>query len=295
MAKYINPFTDFGFKFIFGREDSKPFLMDFLNELLRDEPEFEPITDIEYLNKEKGRSRRDERGIIYDILCRSSSGKHFIVEMQNSAQAYFIDRSIYYASRAIVDQGVPGKSWEYEYMPVYFVAFMNFKINELGNRVRTDAAICDLNSKKPLSDKMRFVFIELPNFTKIKDECETVFDKWIYILKNMEIMDRMPFIQERKLFNRLATVTSYASLTEAERREYDADLKAYRDLTNQISYAEKKGVEEGFEKGMEKGIEKGMEKGMMQIVLSMYKNGTDIETISRLTDLPLEKVRQILE
>lgn len=107
MAKYINPFVDFGFKYIFGREESKPFLIDFLNSLLCSEPGFSPIVSLEYLDKEKSRGKREARGVIYDIHCETSSGKRFTVEMQNQSQAWFFDRMIYYVSKAIVDQGNP--------------------------------------------------------------------------------------------------------------------------------------------------------------------------------------------
>ena len=104
MAKYINPFTDFGFKCIFGREESKPFLMDFLNELLKEEPGFGTITDIRCLDKEKTAASREERTVVYDILCQTTDrSKKFIVEMQNSSQAYFTDRSLYYISRAFTE------------------------------------------------------------------------------------------------------------------------------------------------------------------------------------------------
>ena len=67
MSTYINPMTDFGFKYIFGREESKDFLIDFLNNLLKDEPGFDTIIDLQYLDKEKSRRRKRERGVIYDI------------------------------------------------------------------------------------------------------------------------------------------------------------------------------------------------------------------------------------
>ncbi len=104
MSKFINPMTDFGFKYIFDREESKPFLIDFLNNILKDEPGFDTIISLEYLDKEKSRARKGERGVIYDIHCTSSNGSKFTVEMQNNDQAYYIDRMIYYASKAIVDQ-----------------------------------------------------------------------------------------------------------------------------------------------------------------------------------------------
>ncbi|MEA5419059.1 PD-(D/E)XK nuclease family transposase, partial [Spirulina sp. CCNP1310] len=36
-VKYLNPFTDYGFKKLFGEEPNKNLLLDFLNELLKDE------------------------------------------------------------------------------------------------------------------------------------------------------------------------------------------------------------------------------------------------------------------
>lgn len=102
MAKYINPFTDFGFKLIFGTEQSKPFLIDFLNAVLAEEPGYEPIVDLSYNDKERIGENDRERRVIYDVLCTTDRGHHFIVEMQNASQAYFEDRSIYYLSKAVV-------------------------------------------------------------------------------------------------------------------------------------------------------------------------------------------------
>ncbi|MBR3453937.1 MAG: PD-(D/E)XK nuclease family transposase, partial [Bacteroidaceae bacterium] len=50
MGRFINPFTDTGFKRIFGQEMSKPVLIKFLNALLQDE---RSITDLQFLDKEQ--------------------------------------------------------------------------------------------------------------------------------------------------------------------------------------------------------------------------------------------------
>lgn len=156
MSRYINPFTDFGFKCIFGREDSKPFLIDFLNELLKDEPGFETIVDIKYLDKENTSQHKEDRTVVYDILCQTvDDSKKFIVEMQNSSQAYFTDRSIYYISKAYIEQGKKGK-WNYMLMPVYFVAFMNFTLPALAPNIRTD--LCDLRSQYTRTDNRQTTF-----------------------------------------------------------------------------------------------------------------------------------------
>ena len=83
MGRFINPFTDFGFKFLFGREVEKELLIDFLNDLLVGE---HVITDIQFLNNEQQPEVKTERGLIYDIYCRTNTGEHIIVEMQNREQ-----------------------------------------------------------------------------------------------------------------------------------------------------------------------------------------------------------------
>ena len=105
MGKFINPFTDFGFHRIFGQEVHKELLIDFLNELLKDERH---IVDITFLNPIQQPETIEDRGVIFDIHCRDDKGGLFVVEMQNGAQPYFYDRGIYYLSRAISNWNCPG-------------------------------------------------------------------------------------------------------------------------------------------------------------------------------------------
>ena len=93
MGRFINPFTDFGFKFLFGREVEKELLIDFLNDLLVGE---HVITDIQFLNSEQQPEVKTERGLIYDIYCVTDTGERIIVEMQNREQPYFKDRALFY-------------------------------------------------------------------------------------------------------------------------------------------------------------------------------------------------------
>jgi predicted transposase/invertase (TIGR01784 family) len=92
--KYINPFTDFGFKKLFGSEYNKDLLIDFLNQVLGDR---EQIRDLTYLNSEKLGKTQNDRKAIFDLYCENEQGDKFIIELQNVPQQYFKDRSIFYA------------------------------------------------------------------------------------------------------------------------------------------------------------------------------------------------------
>ena len=116
-AKYVNPFTDFGFKKIFGEEASKPLLIDFLNALL---PQTSKIVDLNFKNTEHLGQTDADRKAIYDIYCENEKGEKFIVELQKAKQNYFKERTIYYSTFPIREQAEKG-DWNYNLKAVYCV------------------------------------------------------------------------------------------------------------------------------------------------------------------------------
>jgi len=122
MSHFINPFTDYGFKKIFGQEVSKELLIDFLNSLLLGE---RVIKDLTFLNNERLPGDEDMRAIIYDVYCTTDSGEQIIVEMQNRTQSNFKERALYYVARALSEQGQRGRGWQYSVKAVYGIFFMN--------------------------------------------------------------------------------------------------------------------------------------------------------------------------
>lgn len=260
MGRFINPFTDYGFKFLFGREVEKELLIDFLNDLLVGE---HVITDIQFLNNEQQPEVKTERGIIYDIYCVTDTGERIIVEMQNREQPYFKDRALFYLSRAITQQAKKG-IWDFQLDAVYGVFFMNFVMNkDMPAKIRTDVVLADRDTGKVFNGKFRQIFIELPNFNKEEDECSTDFERWIYILKHMDTLDRMPFKARKAVFERLEKMASKANMTQEERAQYEEEWKFYNDYFNTLDFAQKKGMEEGRKKGMEEGRKEGKEEGML--------------------------------
>ena len=282
MGRFINPFTDYGFKFLFGREVEKELLIDFLNDLLSGE---HVITDIQFLNNEQQPEVKTERGIIYDIYCMTDTGERIIVEMQNREQPYFKDRALFYLSRAITQQAKSGP-WDFRLDAVYGVFFMNFVIDkDMPAKIRTDVILSDRDTGQLFNNKFRQIFIELPNFDKEEDECSNDFERWIYVLKNMETLKRLPFKARKSVFEKLEKIVDIASLSKEERMKYDESIKVYRDNLVTLEFAEQKGRAEGKEEGRAEGKE--------ETARNLKKMGVSLEIISKATGLSIEKIEAL--
>jgi len=125
--KYLNPFTNFGFKKLFGIDPNKDILIDFLNELLRRDEE--KIKEITYLSPEQLGRTSGDRKAIFDLYCENEQGEKFIVEMQKAKQNYFKDRSIYYSTFPIQSQAHKG-SWDFEMKSIYTIGILDFVFDE---------------------------------------------------------------------------------------------------------------------------------------------------------------------
>ena len=313
MGRYINPFTDWGFKRLFGQEFSKDLLVNFLNDLF--EGEFQ-IKDVTFKDKEQLGDTNDLRGCIFDIYCVTDDDKHFIVEMQNRWVPFFVNRSIYYASKAFVaqrkkfDEAGVRTAILYQFVPVYVVCIMNFmpKEHEV-TKFRTDVALREKSSDSMFSDKLRFIYLSLPFFDKSEEECETGFEKWIYVLKYMEVLERLPFTAQKKIFDHLAKLADVRCLSSEEQEKYDESIKAADDYYSGLygSYVEgeekgiakgraegiAKGRAEGIAKGRAEGMAKGMAKEKLDTAYRLLSMGLSEAQVSTATELPLEEIQKM--
>ena len=280
MAKYINPFTDVGFKRIFGQELSKPLLLDFLNSLFEGEKR---IVNLTFLDKEQPALFEEDRSLIYDIYCETDEGEKIIVEMQNKSQPYFKNRSIYYVSESIARQGERGSSWNYEIDSVYLVAFLNFSPLDFKKQFRTDVVLAEKDTKEQFSDKLRMIYLQLPLFKKEADECENQVERWIYLLKNMETLNRLPWAAQSAVFKKLESIADVGGMTRAERLQYDEALKKYRDTIS---------VFEGVRlEGRMEGNAEGRLEEKIAIARNLKSMGMSISDVSKATGLSEEGIK----
>jgi predicted transposase/invertase (TIGR01784 family) len=248
--RYVNPLTDFGFKRLFGTEPNKILLIDFLNVLL---PERHRIEDLTYGNNEQVGNTPLDRKAIFDIYCQGVRGDRFIVEIQKAKQDYFKDPSVYYASFPIQEQGQKG-TWNYKLAPVYGVGVLDFIFDDhkddptLLHTVELKNQRCEV-----FYDKLKFIHVELPKFTKTVKKLETRFDKWLFLLKHLPDLENPPPGMDGEVFNLLFEIAELANFSRQEQQAYESSLKYYRDLKNVIDSAERGALAKGMETGIATG------------------------------------------
>ena len=294
--RYINPLTDFGFKRIFGSPFNSDLLVDFLNAVLAGE---HVVKDVEYNNSEKFGTNEAERKAVFDVYCTTEDGSRIIVEMQNVYQSFYKDRSIYYSTFPIVEQAKKG-DWNYELKDVYTIGILNFTFPEdkkSDNGVFREVKLMDIKKKEVFYDKLTYIYVELANFNKEIDECETVLDKWLFCLKNMSnLLDRPAELQGR-VFEKLFKTAEIAKFKPLELKAYEQSIYAYRDIKNGIDTAKKEGLEQGRKEGLEEGLKKGVDKGRKEGIINTAKNmkslGIADEVIIQATGLTKEEIERL--
>ena len=281
-AKYINPFTDFGFKKIFGEEASKPLLIDFLNALL---PQTNKIVDLNFKNTEQLGQTEADRKAIYDIYCENENGQKFIVELQKAKQNYFKERTIYYSTFPIREQAEKGE-WKgptprYNLKAIYCVGILDFTFDDYENEPEKSEVVHTIKLKnqngKIFYDKLTYIYLEMPNFKQTEADVETRLDKWLYFIKHLEDFQTIPTIFKDEVFTQAFEKAELAKYGQAELDNYENSLKAYRDLKGVIDTA----------------FDEGKIEGKIEVAKKMKLKGLSSSDISDLTGLSESEIDKL--
>lgn len=244
-AKYINPFTDFGFKKIFGEEASKPLLIDFLNALL---PEANNIIDLTFKNAEQLGQTDSDRKAIYDIYCENEKGEKFIVELQKAKQNFFKERTIYYSTFPIKEQAEKGE-WNYSLKSVYCIGILDFTFDDYETELEKNEVVHVIKLKnqngRVFYDKLTYVYLEMPNFKLQEHQLNTRLDAWLFFIKHLEDFQHIPAIFTDEIFVQAFEKAELAKFGQAELHNYENSLKIYRDWKSVIDTAFDDGKLEG--------------------------------------------------
>ncbi|WP_044200531.1 Rpn family recombination-promoting nuclease/putative transposase [Flammeovirga sp. OC4] len=279
-SKYINPFTDFGFKKIFGEEANKDILIDFLNAIL---PKEDQIKTLEYKQQEQLARRDIDRKAIYDLYCENEMGEKFIVELQRAKQEFFKDRTLYYATFPIQEQAEKGTDWKYELKGVYVIGLMNFTFDN-SDEFHHNIKLRD-EKGNTFYDKLSFVYLELPKFSKPLTVDSTIFEKWIFAIKNMPNLDEIPSLLQERTFKKLFKISEYSAMNETDKVNYEESLKTFRDYVNTLDQAK--------EEGIEIGEKRGEKRKAFEAAKSMLLDGLSIDKVVLYSGLTIEEVKSI--
>lgn len=287
--KYINPFTDYGFKRLFGEEPNKDLLLDFLNELLKEEEGL--ITELSYLPNEKLPIAVGDRRAIFDIYCTNENGEQFIVEMQKAEQKFFKDRTIFYSTFPIQEQARnKDRFWNFELKAIYTIGILDFVFEESDkNKYRHDVKLTEQETSSVFYDKLTYIYLEMPKFQKTETELDTRFDKWMFVLKNLPKLERIPVELKESIFLKLFETAEISRLEPDEYKQYEASVNAYRDIFNiKNTYLEK-----GKKEGKKEGKIEGKKEGKIEVAKNLLISGVDIDIIKNSTGLTEKEIHEL--
>ena len=280
-SKYINPFTDFGFKKIFGEEASKPLLLDFLNALL---PESGKIVDLTFKNSEHHGDTNKNWNLGYDIYCKNEKGEKIIVELQKAEQNFFGKRNTYYASFPIIEQGEKG-DWDFNLKAVYCIGILDFTFGNANFDTDKDEYEHTIKLKnqngKTFYEKLTFIYFEMPNFRKTEEELKTRLDKWLYFIKHLEDFQVIPNIIADEVFQQAFDKAELAKLGSVEMEKYERSLKVFRDLNG------------AFTTARDEGRIAGRKAGKTDLASFMKAENETIEKIIKYTGLTKEEIEKL--
>lgn len=291
MGRYIDPRTDFGFKRLFGQEDSKEILKQFLFDVLRLPY---PIVELTYIPLEQLPKSAMERRGIYDVYCVDSMGQRFIVEMQQADQEHVKERALYYSTFALTYQAQRGADWQFNLLPVYCILILDFTLIDEDKTYLRYIQLCDTDKHTVFYNKLTFVYIELVKFKQPLANLSPA-EKWLYLLRHMPELQQIPAELASEPFTQAFAIAEEAALSPEDRWVYEGSLKQARIFNAQLSAAEAKGLERGIEKGLEKGIEKGRLAEKVAIARSLLQSGLERQMILNATGLTEAELNELAE
>ena len=121
----------------------------------------------------------------------------------------------------------------------------------------------------------------------------TLYDKWLYVLKNLSTLNNRPKALRDKVFDRLFEEAEIARFTPRELREYEDSRKSYRDLKNSLDTALRQGHAKGLEEGRAEGLAEGRTEGMIEMAKNLKTLGVDVKTIMQASGLTEDQIEQL--
>ena len=297
VRRYVDILSDAGFKAVFGEQRNSDVLIDLINILL---PPERKVMEISYMTTELPGFTPFSKSVRLDLRCRSHDGTVFIVEVQCYHQSNFFRRCVLYASKAYGSSSQRGDRQKYAIPPVYFIGLLSggqsgpSDTEDRSDDIWNDRYISEYTFREKLScrvpdETIFFIFAELERFGKRLDECRTMTEKWLYALKHVGTLDRLPESLRTQAFERLFEACEIARFEPERKLTYEENMITEQDYYNIIDTAREDGKTEGLIEGETKGLARGrvegLQEGRVEVARSLKGLGVSFETIVKATGL----------
>ena len=272
IGRYANILKDRWFKRTFGWAPAKRLMQLFLQQLI---PERE-ITEISFGPQEHINPIDLGKDARLDVQCKDSNDNLFIVEVQLSEQSTFYERAVFNSSFVIQEQ-LPVGSSDWDFAPIYFIGIVNFSIHKGSDQVLYRYRLREIESGEQMTDRIEYIFLEVPNCTRAFTKEASLLDNLCYVLGHISRMEDRPKGAEGEIFDLLFKSAEIVNFAPKERKEYIKDMTTERDIKNQLAFAENKGKIEGIK----------------QTARNLLKLKSEVEAISKATGLTIEEIRAL--
>lgn len=302
--KYIDLMLEDWFKVVFERNERLLLLL--LQMIL---PE-ENISSITLVQGEHRNEDPDGRSVRIDAECVTADGRRFMVEVQRNRQVFFRERTLYYAAYAVrhqLEKGKPAEGrMEYEYAQVYIISLINFRFHREPGRVEYRYHLRrDDRPEEIMTDRLTFIYIEVPNHRRPDDPEATRLDKFCWYLRNATRLKARPDSGGDELFDLLLNSIEFTTFTAEEQERYENTMTTEADVRGYGQYeysrgvrigerrGRKEGKEEGRNEGRKEGREEGREEGRKETARNMLALGMGIGIIAKATGLSKEEIEAL--
>ncbi len=239
------------------------------------------IRDLTYNSTEKYGDDAQSKKVVFDLFCTCDNDEQIIVEMQRAEQPYYKERGIFYTSRAISEQLPKGKkTWNYALKEVHLVALLEFEIEIGKEEYLHDYCLTHKATGEIFYDKLGFKFIELTKFTKGEHELETDLDRWLFLLKNLSRMDKIPVFLRKKVFQKVFRIAEISNLTKEERMFF---------------LQTKEQIEFDYQSSLELAAKRAAEANTEKVIRNMIREGATTNFICRVLEVSSDYVSRIRE
>ena len=285
--KFLDVKTDFAFKKVFGSEDSKDILINFLNSVIifENNSKIQSLTIVDPYNIPMLKGMKDT---YVDVKAELENNSHVIIEMQVLNHEGFEKRILYNAAKKYSAQLKKGENYHL-LNPVIALTITDFDLFPEQKDLISHYKLLEKKHLIEYSDDIELIFIELPKFTKTEEELSSIQDKWLYFIKNAGSLNYVPKHLSKEIEK------AYQIANEANFSEEELDLQHRK---KDWIYIQKSSIELASKTGREEGRVEGREEGRLeekkQTAIKMYKADVDISLISQVTGLSDKEIKALV-